>query len=45
MTEIFVQDDYFLSTNGEDLLTIQERIAEVSDKMTKAIRQPVSPHL
>jgi hypothetical protein len=45
MTEIFVQDDYFLNIkNEENTLTIEERIAQVSDVMTKAIRQPVSPH-
>jgi hypothetical protein len=44
MTEIFVQDDYFLNKDEEDTLTIEERIAQVSEVMTKAIRQPVSPH-
>ncbi len=45
MTEIFVEDDYFLSASEEDSLTIDERIAQVSEAMTKAIRQPVSLHL
>ena len=42
MTEIFVQDDFFLTTNEEDTLTIEERIAQVSQGMTAAIKQPVS---
>lgn len=42
MTEIFVEDDYFLSASEEETLTIEERIAQVSEAMTKAIRQPVS---
>jgi len=42
MTEIFVQDDYFLTANEEEIKSIDERIAEVSDVMTTAIRQPVS---
>ncbi len=45
MTEVFVEDDYFLSASEEDSLTIDERIAQVSEAMTKAIRQPVSLHL
>mmetsp|Transcript_20990 Transcript_20990/g.34631 ORF Transcript_20990/g.34631 Transcript_20990/m.34631 type:complete len:811 (+) Transcript_20990:192-2624(+) len=40
MTEIFVEDDYFLSASEEETLTIEERIAQVSEAMTKAIRQP-----
>lgn len=45
MTEIFVEDDYFLSASEEETLTIEERIAQVSEAMTKAIRQPVSLHI
>lgn len=45
MTEIFVEDDYFLSASEEASLTIDERIGQVSEAMTKAIRQPVSLHL
>jgi hypothetical protein len=43
MTEIFVQDDSFLHTDGdaEGLKTVEERIAEVSEAMTNAVRQPV----
>ena len=44
MTEIFVEDDYFLSASEEESMTIEERIAQVSEAMTKAIRQPVSLH-
>ena len=44
MTEIFVEDDYFLSAGEEEILTIDERIAQVSETMTKAIRQPVSQY-
>jgi hypothetical protein len=40
MTEIFVEDDYFLSAGEEEILTIDERIAQVSEAMTTAIRQP-----
>jgi Kef-type K+ transport system membrane component KefB len=40
MTEIFVQDDYFLTANEEEIKSIDERIAEVSEVMTTAIRQP-----
>jgi len=44
MTEIFVQDDCFLKCLDEEAAnkTIDERIAEVSDTMTTAIRQPVA---
>ena len=45
MTEIFVEDDYFLSASEEASLTIDERIGQVSEAMTKAIRQPVSLHV
>ena len=44
MTEIFVEDDYFLSAGEEETLGIDERIAQVSEAMTKAIRQPVSQY-
>ncbi|KAL7520783.1 hypothetical protein ACHAWX_005495 [Stephanocyclus meneghinianus] len=41
MTEIFVEDDYFLRYGDEEgSKTIDERIAEVSESMTAAIRQP-----
>ena len=44
MTEIFVQDDCFLHCSDEESHTksIDDRIAEVNEAMTKAIRQPVS---
>ena len=44
MTEIFVEDDIFLSHGADEeahATTIDERIAEVNEAMTKAIRQPV----
>ena len=42
MTEIFVEDDFFLRHGDEEgSKTIDERIAEVSESMTAAIRQPV----
>ena len=44
MTEIFVEDDYFLSAGEEETLGIDERIAQVSEAMTTAIRQPVSQY-
>ena len=44
MTEIFVEDDYFLTAHEEEVQTIEERIAQVSEAMTTAVRQPVSPH-
>lgn len=43
MTEIFVQDDCFLNlgvTGVESSLTIDERIEQVGEKMSTAIRQP-----
>lgn len=42
MTEIFLQDDWFLQSKDEEAQskTIDERIAEVNETMTKAIRQP-----
>lgn len=43
MTEIFLQDDCFLrSTDEEANKTVDDRIAEVSEAMMKALRQPVS---
>lgn len=44
MTEIFVQDESFLKDGDEEApsKTIDDRIAEVNDKMITAIRQPVS---
>lgn len=43
MTEIFVQDDCFLHMKDEESggKTIEDRIAEVNEAMSKAIRQPV----
>ena len=42
MTEIFVEDDFFLRYGDEEgNKTIDERIAEVSESMAAAIRQPV----
>jgi len=41
MTEIFVQDNYFLHlTDEETSKTVDERIDEVHEAMNKAIRQP-----
>jgi len=41
MTEIFVEDDYFLRDDEEEKgRVIEDRIAEVNDKMMIAIRQP-----
>eukprot|EP00804_Cyclotella_cryptica_P028486 CCRYP_014781-RA/>CCRYP_014781-RA protein AED:0.02 eAED:0.02 QI:317/1/1/1/1/1/3/2257/834 len=41
MTEIFVEDDFFLRYGDEEgNKTIDQRIAEVSESMTAAIRQP-----
>ena len=42
MTEIFVEDDFFLRKDDEEKgRVIEDRIAEVNDKMVEAIRQPV----
>ena len=42
MTEIFVEDDFFLRTDDEEKgRVIEDRITEVHDEMVKAIRQPV----
>lgn len=42
MTEIFVEDDFFLRAGDEEgNKTIEERIAEVSETMIAAIKQPV----
>merc|ERR1719310_638585 len=41
MTEIFVEDDFFLRKDDEEKgRVIEDRIAEVNDKMVEAIRQP-----
>ena len=41
MTEIFVEDDFFLRAGDEEgNKTIEERIAEVSETMIAAIKQP-----
>ena len=45
MTEIFVQDDFYMRLTEDaegQAKTVDERIAEVNEAMTKAIRQPVS---
>jgi len=42
MTEIFVEDDFFLCEDElEKGRFVEDRIAEVNDKMVNAIRQPV----
>ena len=43
MTEIFVEDSCFLDFDDEEMpeKTIDQRIEEVNDAMTAAIRQPV----
>lgn len=43
MTEIFVEDDTFLENEDEETQnkTIEERIQDVTDAMSKSIRQPV----
>eukprot|EP00584_Thalassiosira_punctigera_P009402 CAMPEP_0172543510 /NCGR_PEP_ID=MMETSP1067-20121228/13882_1 /TAXON_ID=265564 ORGANISM="Thalassiosira punctigera, Strain Tpunct2005C2" /NCGR_SAMPLE_ID=MMETSP1067 /ASSEMBLY_ACC=CAM_ASM_000444 /LENGTH=824 /DNA_ID=CAMNT_0013329939 /DNA_START=341 /DNA_END=2815 /DNA_ORIENTATION=+ len=42
MTEIFVQDDFFLNLPDEesDAKSIEDRVEEVNEAMKKAIRQP-----
>lgn len=48
MTEIFVQDDCFLRMTEDaegQAKSVEDRIAEVNEAMTKAIRQPVSINL
>ena len=41
MTEIFVEDDFFLRASDEETnKTIEERIAEVNESMMVAIKQP-----
>ena len=41
MTEIFVEDDFFLNCTDEEAhITIDHRIAEVTNAMSEAIRQP-----
>jgi hypothetical protein len=42
MTEIFVEDDFFLRGDEEGKSTIENRIADVSETMIAAIKQPVS---
>lgn len=43
MTEIFVEDDFFLRSGDEEgNRTIENRIADVSETMIAAIKQPVS---
>lgn len=42
MTEIFVEDEFFLRAGDEEMnKTIDDRIAEVNESMVVAIKQPV----